>query len=383
MFENRKRIKLLFFVTEDWYFVSHRLPLAIAAKNIGYDVCVVTRVREHGAAISSAGIRLVPFENVRGSLNPFKGFLTLTRLIVVYWRERPQIVHNIAMTPVIYGTIAAHCAPVGSVINALAGLGHVFTSKDRKSTTLRNIVERAFRLLFRSSNVCVIVQNKADRRALEKIGVAPTKIVLIEGSGVDLNKFAPGPEPLGPVVVTMVSRMLWPKGVGELVEAARILGEGGRDIRVILIGGPDPANPLSVDEATLKDWSRDGLIEWLGFVPREKIPSIWNHAHIGVLPSYYGEGIPKSLLEAAASGKALIATDMPGCRDVVIHEQTGLLVPPRNSQALAEAISRLAKDPALRARLGKAARARVEERFSVERVVEQTLSLYRSIQPVN
>ncbi len=371
--------KLLFFVTEDWYFVSHRLQLAVAAKDAGYEVCVVTRVREHGHAIRSAGLRLIPFQSSRSGINPFGELWALARLIRLCRRERPTIIHNVAIKPVLIGTIAARFTSAKSVVNALTGLGHIFTSPDRRVFFLRMLIRIALSLLFRNSRVRVIVQNQSDRELLKSIGISTSKIFLIEGSGVDLKQFLPGPEPAGTVVVAMVSRMLWSKGVGDLVEAARFVRVTGQDIRVILIGAPDPDNPSTIEEQILESWSRDGVVEWVGSVPLNQIASIWRNAHIAVLPSFYGEGVPKSLLEAAASGKPLIATDMPGCRDVVVNEETGLLVPPRDPTALAEAIIRLAGDPALRRRLGQAARVRVEERFSIDQVIDQTLSLYRSL----
>lgn len=373
--------KIIFFVTEDWYFVSHRLPLAIAAREAGYQVSVVTRVRKHGDVIRRAGLGLVPFENSRASVNPIRELSTVIRLFKLCKRERPTIIHNIAFKPVVLGTIAARLAAVENVVNTFAGLGYVFTSTEAKISLLRRLFRYFIRFLFLGERTRVIVQNQSDRDVLEKFGVSSEKIVLIESSGVDLAQFVPQSEPSGPVVVAMVSRMLWSKGVGELVEAARFLRESGQNVRICLIGAPDPDNPSSIEEEVLRGWSRSGIVEWMGPVPNDEIAGIWKSAHIGVLPSYYGEGVPKSLLEAAASGKPLVVTDMPGCREVVVHEETGLLVQPRDSKALANAIVRLAEDPLLRMRLGLAARARVEQRFSLARVINQTLRLYRSLAP--
>ncbi len=373
------RPRILYLVTEDWYFLSHRLPIARAARDAGFEVSVATRVRRCEERIRSEGITPIPIDLRRGEIGPIRDFVAVFSLRRLFKRLRPQIVHNVGMKPVVLGTMAGHLSRVGGLVNALAGLGYVFTGEDRKAAVLRPLVKFLFKLLFQGRRVSIIVQNSSDKDALEKIGVSADKIFLIAGSGVDIDAFPPLPEADGPVTVVMVSRMLKPKGVEELVKAARLVREKRPDIRIRLIGAPDPENPATVEEESLIAWSREGNVEWRGQVSAEEIPSVWKQAHIGVLPSYYGEGIPKSLLEAGACGRPLIATDIPGCRDVVIPGETGLIVPPRDPHALAQAILRLAEDGALRARLGKAARERVEQHFSVEKVVKETLALYRSI----
>jgi glycosyltransferase involved in cell wall biosynthesis len=228
-------------------------------------------------------------------------------------------------------------------------------------------------MLLRPARVQVIVQNAHDARAVAALQVARERIVTIPGSGVDLVRFAPSEEPTGPVVVAMVSRMLADKGVVELVEAARQVKAALPQVQVLLIGPPDPDNPASVPEAQLRAWSGQGVVRWCPGT--DDVPAVWARSHIAVLPSYR-EGLPKSLLEAAACGRAIIASDVPGCSDVVVHGETGLLVPPRDAAALARAIARLAGDPALRRRLGDAARARVERLFAEPQVIAQTLALY-------
>jgi len=254
----------------------------------------------------------------------------------------------------------------------------VFTSTSPRAWMLRALVKSAFRFLFRGERVRVIVQNPADRAVLEGIGVPSARIVAIAGSGVDPVRFQSSPEPPGGIVAAMVSRMLWDKGVGELVEAARLLKVACPALRVQLVGPPDPGNPSSIGETLLGSWVEEGIVDWRGAV--EDIPAVWANAHMAVLPSYR-EGLPLSLLEAAACGRAIVATDVPGCREVVVHEKTGLLVPPRDARALADAIARLAGDPDLRAHLGQAARQRVLERFTVDKVVAQTMAVYRALCP--
>lgn len=371
------RRKLFFFVTEDWYFVSHRLALAVAAKNAGYDVGVATRVREHGEAIRAAGVQLVPFENSRSGLNPLRELLTLVRLIRLWRTERPDIVHHVAMKPVLYGSIAARVAGVPRVINALGGMGWLFTSGSGFASWLKPIVRRALGRLLRSG--LVLVQNPDDARFLVQLGVPETRVRRIAGAGVDLRQFAPSAEPSGTPVVVLPARLLWAKGVGEFVAAARLLKQRGRSARFVLAGEPDAANPSSVSRNQIAEWISEGVVEHLGWV--SDMPALLAQSHIVCLPSFYGEGIPKSLIEAAAAERAIVTTDMPGCREIVRHGENGLLVPPRDAQALAEALGQLIGDPALRRRMGARGRARAEQEFGLDAVIQQTLALYTEAVP--
>jgi glycosyltransferase involved in cell wall biosynthesis len=364
---------LLFLVSEDWYFCSHRLPIARAARDAGWRVVVATRVREHGAHIEAEGFELRPIGMRRRGVAPWRECAAVLELVRLYRRERPAICHHVAIKPVLYGTLAALLAGVPRVVNAIAGLGFVFSSDSVHARVLRWPVRLAYRMLLRPARVQVIVQNAHDARAVAALQVARERIVTIPGSGVDLVRFAPSEEPTGPVVVAMVSRMLADKGVVELVEAARQVKAALPQVQVLLIGPPDPDNPASVPEAQLRAWSGQGVVRWCPGT--DDVPAVWARSHIAVLPSYR-EGLPKSLLEAAACGRAIIASDVPGCSDVVVHGETGLLVPPRDAAALARAIARLAGDPALRRRLGDAARARVERLFAEPQVIAQTLALY-------
>ena len=373
------RLKILYVVTEDWYFCSHRMPVAMAARDAGFDISVITRVANEEARIRNAGFRIHRLNMHRGGLNPVRDFFTFLKLVQILRKERPAIVHNVALKPVLLGTLAARVTGSVAVVNALAGLGYVFTSEDGRATWLRRFVRLACRILLRGSSVSTIVQNPADQQVIQSLGVPPAQIALIAGSGVDLSVFNPVPEADGPIIVAMVSRMLWSKGVGEFIDAARIVLKKKENIQFLLVGGPDPENPSSVEVEKLQGWVREGIVDWTGSTPSESIPQIWHRAHVGVLPSYYGEGVPKCLLEAGASGRPLIATDTPGCRDVVVDGETGLLVPPHDPRALAGAILQLAENASLRARLGKAARERIEKQFAVNLIVERTLVHYRTI----
>jgi len=367
----------LFVVTEDWYFCSHRLAQARAALAQGYEVSVATRVDRHRQVMRDAGIRLIALRRLRRrSANPWREWLSLWELWGILRRERPDIVHLVALKPVIYGGIAARLTGI-RVVAAIAGLGHLFAARDAGARCLGALALRLFRLALGAAGTRVIVQNPEDREALTRAGVvSEEQCRLIRGAGVDLEVFVPRREPAGPVTVMLASRLLWTKGVGEFVEAARILAGRGSACRFVLVGIPDPENPARVPEDALTGWVEQGLVEWWGH--RDDMPDVLGQAHIGCLPSYR-EGLPKALLEAAACARPLVASDAPGCREICVHEETGLLVPPRDPVALAGAIERLAADPDLRRRLGRAARERVEREFSIARVAGETLALYDEV----
>lgn len=366
--------KLLFLVTEDWYFVSHRLPLAVAARQVGYEVMVVTRLGKHGRTIRNAGLRLIPIELSRRGKNPFSEIMLVAGLTTIYRRERPDIVHHVAMKPVLYGSLVARLAGVRHVVNALAGLGWLFTSESRLAAVLGRGVRFAFRKLLNRG--AVIVQNWDDMKWLIDLGIESNRIYLIRGSGVEVNRFAPTPEPDGKPVVLLASRMLWDKGVGEFVAAARNLKQRGLAARFVLVGDPDPANPASISPSLLESWHAEGVIEWWGH--RNDMAQVFAQSHLVCLPSYR-EGLPKVLLEAAACGRPIVATDVPGCREIVRHGENGLLVPPRNAEALAEAVETLLCDPVLRKRMQARGREIAVTEFSEQVVIQETLRVYREL----
>jgi len=368
------RRKIVFLVTEDWYFLSHRLCLARACRQRGWDVVIATQVTQGRAAIEAEGLRIAPITISRSGRNPFRELGTLRRIIAVYRRERPDLVHHVAAKPVIYGSIAARLAGRPAVINALAGMGYVFTSRNLSARLLRRPVLALLRACLKGPRSWLILQNRDDARMFVDRGlIAPGRLALIRGSGVDPEKFRPAPEPAGKIVVALVGRMLNDKGIREAVEAARLLKGRGLDLVLQLVGDPDPGNPTSIAPATLRQWHDEGVVEWLGH--RTDIAGIWAGAHIALLPSYR-EGLPKALIEAAACGRPMIATDVPGCREIVRRDETGLLVPARDPEALARAIETLAAAPDLRRRMGAAARADVERLYTEARIVGETLALY-------
>jgi len=371
-------MRLLFLVTEDWYFCSHRLPIARAARNAGFEVVVATRVGKHTSCIQEEGFRLIPLSMRRRGKNPIREVLTILEILKIYRREKPILVHHVAIKPAIYGSLAARFAQVPIVVNALAGLGFVFSSDNVKANLLRPWIKIAFRLLFNMECGKLILQNPDDRNLLTESGLlSRDRTVLIRGSGVDVARFKASPEPEDrPIVVTMIARMLLDKGVIDFVEAARILKRKDVSIRAVLVGAPDFENPASISEHQLLAWQLEGVIEWLG--QRSDIPGVLAESHIAVLPSYR-EGLPRTLLEAAACARPIIATDVPGCREIVQHGKNGLLVPVKDPYALADAIEQLVTDKAMRQRMGRMGRELVKTEFTESIVVHKTLGLYRSM----
>ena len=369
--------KILFFITEDWFFCSHFINRAIEAQRQGYEVTVVTHVQNHGDKIISYGLKLIPISLVRRAMNPLKELQIIWKLIRIYKLVKPDIVHNIALKPIFYGTIVAFITRVPFIINAPVGMGYVFSSEKWQAKFLRSLVVCAYRLLLNPINSCVIFENPDDQQMMTNTGIVfPDRSTLIRGAGVDLKLFLPKSETVGDQIVILASRMLWDKGVGEFVEAAKILKKDGIACRMVLVGNPDPENPASIPEEILNGWHSDGIVEW--WEHREDIPEVFAQSNIVVLPSYR-EGLPKVLLEAASCGRAIVATDVPGCREIVRHDENGLLVPPHDSKSLADAIKKLIENPEIRARMGARGREIVEAEFSEEIVVRRTMKLYKKI----
>jgi glycosyltransferase involved in cell wall biosynthesis len=368
----RETPKLLFLVTEDWYFCSHRLPVARAARDAGFAVAVATRVREHGAQIRGEGFALIPLRWRRRGDGLRGGLRAIIEIARVYRRERPAILYHVALKAALFGGLAARLAFFGgarpAIVSAVMGLGSSAGSQWR-----RRLLGRALRLV--AGGGMVVVQNVEDRDALAAAGFEARRLALIRGSGVDTAHFAPLPEPAG-CTAAFVGRMLRSKGVLDAAAALRRLRAEGLAVELVLAGAADPDSADSLSPAELAALGGEAGITWLGQVG--DVREVWRRAAIALLPSSYGEGVPKALLEAAACGRPIIASDRPGCRDVVVDGETGLLVPPGDVAALAAAIRTLAGDPALRRRMGAAGRARVMREFAEERVAEQTLALLRS-----
>jgi glycosyltransferase involved in cell wall biosynthesis len=372
------RKKILFLVTEDWYFWSHRLPLAREAQRSGYSVIVATRVQEHGQRILAEGFKLISIRMLRRNNNPFKELYSLFELIRIYRNERPGIVHHVAVKPVVYGSLAARFARVPRVVNAIAGMGYVFSSDTVKAKLLRPFIRFLLKILLNRSNSRTIFQNPDDQTMLIQAGIVRSELTkLIRGSGVDPQVYAPSSEPGGLITVVLASRMLWDKGIKEFVEAAGLLRSERVKARFALVGDTDGDNPAAVPTAQLEAWSRSGDVEWWG--KRVNMPEVFAASHIVCLPSAYGEGIPKVLIEAASCGRPIVTTDSPGCREIVRNNENGFLVPIRDPRALAHALRRLIEDSSLRKQMGVRGRELVLNEFTVGKVVEETLSLYDSL----
>jgi len=371
------RLRLLFVVTEDWYFCSHRLALACAARDAGFEVWVATHLDQHEKEIRAAGIHPVPIQMERSRLGVLSLLRAVRQLMRIYREVRPEVIHHVAMKPVLLGSFAAWLTRMPAVVNAMAGLGFVFASTAPQARLLRPLITLGFRFVLNRGSSHLILQNADDVRLfVANTLIDPDRVKMIRGSGVDVNHFKVLPEPLGVPTVALVARMLRDKGIVELVEAARLLRARDFKMRVILAGGRDVLNPSCLPEAEIRAWEKAGLVEWWGEV--EDVRRVWAQAHLAVLPSYR-EGLPKSLLEAAACGRALIASDVPGCREIVQPQVTGWLVPPRNSTALAEALQQLLDNAEQRRVFAVAARRRAEKEFAQELVIASTLALYREV----
>jgi len=368
--------RLLYLVTEDWYFCSHRLQLARSAREAGYRVTVATRVQQHGEQIRAAGLELIPLRLSRRSTNPLHELMALREIAAIYRRVRPDIAHHVALKPVLYGSLSAGWAGTPHVVNALAGLGYVFSSAERKARLLRPLVEAGYRILLNRANSRLIVQNPDDLELLTAHTVVdPHRVVLIPGSGVDPLRFEPGPPPGGMPLVVLPARMLRDKGVLEFVQAARQLKREGMQVRFALVGDRDPENPASIAEHQLRAWSEEGAVEWWGWTT--DMVSVYRQASLVCLPSYR-EGLPIALVEAAACERAIVTCDVPGCRQVVRDGDNGLLVSPREVAPLVDALRALLADPARRAAMGWRGRQRALAEFSLDRVIADTLALYRA-----
>jgi mannose/cellobiose epimerase-like protein (N-acyl-D-glucosamine 2-epimerase family)/glycosyltransferase involved in cell wall biosynthesis len=372
---HRPAPRVIYLVTEDWYFISHRLPMARAARNAGFEVHVATRVDRHGAAIKAEGFHLHPASWRRGSLDPRDLVRVVREVRKLYRSVKPDLAHHVALPATVVGSLAATGLPV-VCLNTMTGLGTMFIHDTAKVRVARPFVRLALRGLLNRPRATVLVQNLDDRAVVERLGVNGARIALIAGSGVDTDAMVPLPEPAEPVTLGFVGRLVESKGIRELLAAHERLGQRGRDIRLLIAGLPDPANPTSIPPQEIEAWSRRPNVEVLGFV--EDIGALWGRAHIAVLPSYR-EGLPLSLLEAAACGRPLVATDVPGCREIACPGVNAFLVPLDDPQALADAIDRLALDPQLRHTFGKAGRELVELKFSSERIGRDVVALYRRL----
>lgn len=369
--------RLLFVVNDFGFFLSHRLAIGLAARRAGYDVAVAAPAGTGAERLAPHGLPVRPLAMDPHGMNPVGEARAVAELVGLFRRTRPDIVHLVTVKPVLYGGLAARMADVPAVVSAMSGLGYLFIGSSPRGRMLARLVRPFYRAALAHPRQRVIFQNEADREAVAAIGARlGGRAVMIPGSGVDLAAFRPAAEPEGPVTVVMPARLLLDKGLGEFVAAARQLRDAGVAARFVAVGGHPARNPAAVPAATLAAWRAEGAVEFPGHA--EDMATVYRDAHLVVLPSYR-EGFPRVLMEAAASGRAVVATDVPGCRDAVIPGETALLVPPRDAGALAAAMRRLIEDATLRQRMGAAGRRLAEAHFGVERVVERHLALYEEL----
>lgn len=371
--------KAMLFANTEWYLYNFRRSLAVALRDAGYEVLLVSPPGPYGEKLRALGFRWIPAPMERRSLNPLRELALVKWLHRLVRDEQVDVVHGFTIKCAVYGSLAARLAGVPARVNAVAGMGYVFTSDDLKARLLRPVVRTLMRLALDGRGARLILQNPDDVALFERARLVDSERVrLIPGSGVDCRRFGPdaGRGEGERFRVLLAARLLWDKGLAEYVGAARELRAEGRDIEFLLAGDPDPGNPAAVPEATVRGWVDEGVLQWLGHV--DDMPALFRSVDAVVLPSYR-EGLPKGLIEAGASGLPLVTTDVPGCREVVSDGEDGLLVPVKSAQALAAAIARLHDDPALRARLGAAARAKALAQFDERIVIDRTVAVYAEV----
>lgn len=373
-------MKAVLFANTDWYLYNFRRALALALRRAGYDVLLISPPGPYGDKLRAMGLRWEPLPMERRSLNPLREMALLWHLVRLLRRERPMLVHGFTIKCAVYGSLAARLAGVPARVNAVAGMGYVFTSSQMKARLLRPVVRGLLRLALGGRDARLILQNADDVELFQRAGlVEPAHIRLIRGSGVDCRQFAEVSRTAsgdGRLRVLLASRLLWDKGVAEYVAAIRQLRAQGRAIQALLAGTPDPGNPAAVPESTIRGWVDEGLVMWLGHV--DDMVSLLGSVDVMVLPSYR-EGLPRTLVEAAACGLPLITTDVPGCREVVSDGIDGLLVPMGDSEALAQAIRRLQDKPEFARALGDAARTKARTQFDERIVIQRTLDVYAEL----
>ena len=369
--------RLLYFVNIPRFFVTHRMPLAIAARDAGYEVHVATSAadRDNVDIIRAAGFPFHPLPLSQHGMNLLAEARTALAVYQLYRHLKPDLVHHVTIKAVIYGGLAARLARVPAAVFAITGLGYLYGEGGLKASLARTIANPAFRLALGHSNARLIFQNPDDRDLFVRNRlIRADKTLVIKGSGVDMDIFNPQPEPDGTPVVLFAGRLLWKKGIGLFVDAAQRLKSRGVAARFVVVGYPEPSSPAAVPSGQLEAWANGGLVEWWG--KRDDMPDVYAASNIVCLPSSYGEGVPKVLIEAAACGRAIVTTDTPGCREIARPGQNGLLVPKDDPDALADAIQKLVEDSSLRAAMGARGRQVAVGEFSQEQVFRDTFAVY-------
>lgn len=375
--KNSKRQPVIAYVVpEDWAFLKNRLPVSKAAHDEGFDVHVITNISNKKNEIEKEGFTVHEIVWDRGGINPFDALRQVARLRKYFKSIKPDLVHLVALRSIVFGALASIGLEHIRIVANVTGFGFIYSSPTLKARLLRIPITTCLRLLLNRKSVTIIVQNPDDDAEMKKLGIGPDRIIIIPGSGVDTSEFSPTDEPRGRVKLLFVGRMIADKGVGTLVEAVQSLNLAGNDIHCVLVGDSDFANPTAILPAQLEEWSKCEFLTFTGF--RDDIASLLSETHIAVLPSRR-EGFPKVLLEAASCAKPVIATDVPGCREITKHGVNGLLVAVDDSEALRLAIEELAANSEMRHQFGRAGRKLVEEKFSDRIIGEKTLILYKKV----
>lgn len=369
--------KILFIVNVDWFFLSHRLPIALEAIKEGYEVHIATKITDKLDELERYGLIVHSLELHRSQIGLFSFLYEFKEIFSVIKSITPDIVHLVTIKPVLLGGIAVRIIRVPAVVSAISGLGSVFVSKGLISFLRFKAISLLYRIAFTHNNQLIIFQNTDDQLKLTELAKIPSrKTLLIHGSGVDLSLYLRKPISIQDPIVMFASRLLASKGIREFVDAAKIINKQKNRARFVIVGSPDPMNPESITNKELDLWEDLGIEIW-GY--RYDMDKAISSANIMVLPSYYGEGLPKVLIEAAASGRPIITTDHPGCRDSIINGVTGLLVPVGDVNALVKSISSLLNDPNLCNQMGIAGRKLAEEKFDIKQVVTQHMSIYDNL----
>jgi glycosyltransferase involved in cell wall biosynthesis len=372
--------KILYVINGAAFFNTRLSNLARAAQGLGFKVHVATPESDDTALIAKMGFNFHPVPFTRSGVGLFSETRTLLRLAALYNRLKPDLVHHLTLKPVLYGGLAARWAGVPAVVSTFTGLGYVFSSNRLQARLLQQCLPPLLRPALNLPNTRVVFQNPEDRRLFLKKGLTKAdRTALIHGTGVDTSEFVSLPEPEGRPLILFASRMLVEKGAAEFVRLAEELLAGGTQARFVMVGDTDPGNPSSIPRSRLRAWAARGGVEWWG--RRTDIPAVLSQANLVCLPSYYGEGVPRILVEAAATARAVVTFDAPGCREIVSHQESGILVPLGDMGGFSEAVRTLLQDPGTRMEMGRKGRQLVEQRFTQQRIIDQNLALYQELSP--
>jgi glycosyltransferase involved in cell wall biosynthesis len=366
--------KILFVANTGWYLYNFRLSLAERLNQVGCEVVMIFPRDEYAQEIEQRHYRTINWAVGRQSSTPWSEFGSILKLIQIYQQEKPDLVHHFTIKPITYGSLAARWAGVPTTINSVTGKGFVFLGLSRKAVNLQPYIKLLYKIGYRGLNVATTFENLSDRNFFIEEGMVPERdVFLVNGVGVDTDIFTYVPETITETpIILFPGRLLWSKGVGTLVESARIL-KGRVPVRVVLVGRPDEGNPETIPEPVIREWVQGGVVEWWGWQPN--MSPVYHQSHIVALPSM-GEGLSKALLEAAACGRPIVATDVPGCREIVIPGVTGYLVPTNQPEALTDKLEKLVRNPDIRRQMGKAGRMYIEESFSDQSVTEDFMRIY-------